>query len=279
MKRNREIKMNQKLYGASPEREWERLQADEFHRLEYEGTVEMIEKHIPEKGLILDAGGGPGRYSLYAAEKGYKTVLLDIAKENLELAKKKAAETKSGKNILSYIHGSIDDLSMFDDSVFDAVLCLGGPLSHVYPEKRRLKALKEFSRVAKKKAPIFVSVMSYYGVILATPMGWPQEVKHKEYYERFIETGDDYRFASQTMPGYCHFFKSDELRKLASRAGLKETDSAGLECMNIDMDTSNKFAKEHPEEWERWKQINDKLRRESFVTDASGHFIKVFKRI
>jgi len=274
MKLNKEEEITKKLYGESPDKEWKRLHLDEFHRLEYDGTIDMLDKYLPKKGLILDAGGGPGRYSIYAAERGNKVVLLDIAEENLKLAKEKASISNSKGNILSYVNGTIADLSMFDNSVFDAVICLGGPLANLHPEKKRLKALEEFSRVAKRNAPIIISVMSYYGVMLATPAGWPKEVGYREYHERFVNTGDDYRFAGS---GYCHFFKSDELRKLADKAELVIIDAAGLECLNVDMETSNKFMKEFPVEWKKWKEINERMKREQFVIDASGHFIMVFR--
>ncbi len=38
---------------------------------------------------ILDAGGGPGRYTIDLAKQGYHMTLLDISDKELELAKRK----------------------------------------------------------------------------------------------------------------------------------------------------------------------------------------------
>jgi 2-polyprenyl-3-methyl-5-hydroxy-6-metoxy-1,4-benzoquinol methylase len=40
--------------------------------------MHFLEKHLPKKGLILDAGGGPGRYTIELARSGYDVVLLDL---------------------------------------------------------------------------------------------------------------------------------------------------------------------------------------------------------
>jgi hypothetical protein len=38
--------------------------------------MHFLEKYLPKKGLVLDAGGGPGRYTIELAKKGYDVVLL-----------------------------------------------------------------------------------------------------------------------------------------------------------------------------------------------------------
>lgn len=45
-------------------REWDRLEGDPYNMLEYVVTMHYLEKHLPSEGLILDAGGGPGRYTI-----------------------------------------------------------------------------------------------------------------------------------------------------------------------------------------------------------------------
>jgi SAM-dependent methyltransferase len=73
------------FYTSSVRKEWRRLIWDAYHRLEFETTLHFLEKYLPAKGLILDAGGGPGRYTLELARRGYQVVLLDMTPANLEL--------------------------------------------------------------------------------------------------------------------------------------------------------------------------------------------------
>ena len=48
-----------------------RLIKDPYHQLELDTTLHFLKKHLPKKGLILDAGGGPGRYTIELAKQGY----------------------------------------------------------------------------------------------------------------------------------------------------------------------------------------------------------------
>ena len=50
--------------------EWRRLRQDAYHQLEFIVTMHFLEKHLPKKGLVLDAGGGPGRYTIELAKRG-----------------------------------------------------------------------------------------------------------------------------------------------------------------------------------------------------------------
>ncbi|NLK44118.1 MAG: methyltransferase domain-containing protein [Tissierellia bacterium] len=70
--------------------EWDRL---ERHKIEFDITKRYMDEYIRGENLsIFDIGGGPGRYSIYLAEKGHKVSLLDLSKRNIQVAKEKSAE-------------------------------------------------------------------------------------------------------------------------------------------------------------------------------------------
>jgi SAM-dependent methyltransferase len=274
---NKESEMVRDLYSHMVDREWERLARDPFHRLEYDTTWCFLEKYLPKSGLVLDAGGGPGRYTVELARRGYDVVLFDLTPANLERAGEEIARVGVGKHVQQLVEGTITDLSQYADNCFDAVLCLGGPLSHTYPASDRSKAVSELVRVARKGACIFVSVMSKYGVLLATPEGWPQAVANpKENFRHLIETGDTYAFVKD---GYCHFFTSAELEQLFTSQAVKVEQKAGLEGFNTDEDTSNNFAAKYPEAWQYWLKLNEEHCTDPFVVDASGHMLIVVRKI
>jgi ubiquinone/menaquinone biosynthesis C-methylase UbiE len=272
---NREIKLTKKNYEKNALREWQRLGQDTFHKLEYDTTIKFLKKYLPKKGFILDAGGGPGRYSIELAKMGHDVVLLDLVPEHLELAKKKIKKEKIQAKIKDTVEGSITDLSEFKDNYFDAVLCLGGPLSHVSPDSERQKAISELIRVAKKGALIFVSVMSKYGVLLAIPKVCPQEVEYKKNSENLVFKGDDYMWRGK---GYCHFFTSSELESLFFQKKVKIIEKVGLEGLNVDPETTNKFAKKYPEAWKNWLAIHDKICTDPMIIDLSGHMMIIVKK-
>ena len=77
------IDLLREYYVKDPLREWKRLVIDPFNRLEFDTTMLFLRKHLPQSGLILDAGGGPGRYTIELAKLGYGVVLLDLIPELL----------------------------------------------------------------------------------------------------------------------------------------------------------------------------------------------------
>jgi ubiquinone/menaquinone biosynthesis C-methylase UbiE len=263
------------LYANCASEEWGRLVADPFHRLEFDETLRFLRKHLPAKGLVLDAGGGPGRYTIELAKKGYQVVLLDLVNENLKIAKRQINRRRLGRKVKGLIEGSVTDLSRFADNSFDAVLCLGGPLSHVHPRAARQRAVAELVRVAKRHAPVFISVMSRYGVMLATPGGWPRELLYKKHYDNLAFNGDDYKFRGNA---YGHFFTSTELKTLVLTKKVKLLELVGLEGLNISPEVTNRFAKEFPQAWRNWLALHRKLCSAPFIVDASGHMLIVVQK-
>ena len=162
-------------YTGHSVKEWDRLAKHAYNRLEFDTTMHFLRKYLPEKGCVLDAGGGPGMYTIELAKLGLDPVLLDLTPEMLRIARHQIKEAKVEDRVKQIIEGSVEDLSMFEDNAFDAILCLGGPLNHLVHEERRVKAVDELIRVAKPDAPIFVSVIGRLAVCMNSIVFlWPE---------------------------------------------------------------------------------------------------------
>lgn len=267
-------------YDKNADNEWNRLVRDTYHKLEWDTTQIFLKKHLPKKGLILDAGAGPGRYTIDLAKKGYDVVLLDFSKGNVELAKAKVKVAKQEKKVKDFIQGTITNLSKFKDNSFDAVICLGGPLSHVKKNERQM-AINELIRVAKKNAPIFVSVMGKYAILLNAIKKWPNEVKDSINFKRLLIDGDDYNWGSIKNSGknisFCHFFTVAELEKLFPKNKVKELEIAGLEGF------ASAQEKEYAELKDKiiqrnWLEAHKKLCTTRTVADISSHMLIIVKK-
>ncbi|MFH0814953.1 MAG: class I SAM-dependent methyltransferase [Candidatus Falkowbacteria bacterium] len=272
---NKETKLTKKIYTEGVKREWRRLTKDPFHRLEFETTLRFLKKYLPKNGFILDAGGGPGRYSIELAKLGHDVILLDLVSANLDFAKKQIKKSKVNEKIKEVVEGTITDLSRFADNSFDAILCLGGALSHVHPEQERQKAISELVRVAKKNAPIFVSVMGKLGTITRFHR-WVHEVKDTEHFRRFYLKGDDYQWHGGKA--YAHFFELNELKSLFdNKADFLE--NVGLEGLATpSQEQINKMAKKEPEAWKNWQDMHYELCTNPMVAEFSLHFMVIVKK-
>ncbi|MBN1263209.1 MAG: methyltransferase domain-containing protein [Candidatus Pacebacteria bacterium] len=263
-------------YQDRAQDEWRRLIKDNFHRLEFKTTLHFLKKYLPKEGLILDAGGGPGRYTIELAKQGYEVVLLDLTPKLLRIAKKKIKKAKVEDKVTDIVEGSIVDLSKFPDNSFEAVLCLGGPLSHVEGEKKRQKAVSELIRVAKKGAPIFVSVMGRLGLLIETPMYWPDEIKPREHFRSLWQAGDDQAWRWEY---YCHFFLPEELKKLFASTGKTEiVDCVGLEGLAHAKRKISQLASGSPQAWRNWQEAHLELCTHPAVFATSNHMMIILKK-
>jgi ubiquinone/menaquinone biosynthesis C-methylase UbiE len=255
--------------------EWRRLTQDPYHRIEFFVTMHFLNKHLPENGLVLDAGGGPGRYTIELAKRGYKVILLDLVPEMLKVAERRIKRAGVKKKVKQIVEGSIEDLSMFDDETFDAVLCLGGPLCHILNRQRREKAVRELVRVAKKDAPIFTSVISRLGLLKTLLIEFPNEIHYAKHH---LEVGD-------YIPGVygkgftaAHWFQPEELRQLFEAQGVKVLEMAGLEGLSSHhRKETNRLYKDR-EKWKIWMEVILKTCTHPAVVGSSEHFILIGKK-
>ena len=261
-------------YTGYVRKEWRRLIRDAYHRLEFDTTLHFVEKHFPKMGLLLDAGGGPGRYTVTLAQQGYNLVLLDMTPANLEFAKRQIKRSGVGKRVKDVVEGSIVDLSRFDDNTFDGVMCLGGPLSHVVDKRQRARAIRELVRVAKPGAPIAVSVMSRLSVLVVELTMFPEEVT-MPHYQKLLNTGD---YLGQYGFTACHFFLPEELRAAFDGIGVEVVEMAGLEGISSHHRRElNRIARDE-QQWSIWRKTHFKTCTHPSVVGVSEHMLLIAKK-
>lgn len=104
-----------KWFIETARHEWRRLRRDPYHQIEFITTMHFLEEYLPKKDLVLDAGGGPGRYAIELARGDYDIVLLDLVPEMLRIVRREIKRARVQMRVKQLLEGSIDDLSMFGD--------------------------------------------------------------------------------------------------------------------------------------------------------------------
>jgi ubiquinone/menaquinone biosynthesis C-methylase UbiE len=265
----------QKYYTSTVKEEWKRLVRDPYHRLEFDTTLHFLSKYLPPSGLVLDAGGGPGRYTVELARQGYEMILLDLTPANLEFAKKQVRKAKVQNQVRKIITGSIVDLSQFAGNTFDAVISTGGPLSHVLDPLERKQAIAEFIRVAKPGAPIFVSVMSRLSLLVIELRLFQNEIE-LPFFSVLRDSGD---YAGGSGFTACHFFLPEELRQDFSAPGLKLLEMAGLEGISShQVKKLNKLFK-NEKRWWIWLETHFQTCTHPSVVGLSEHMLIVTQKL
>ena len=130
------------FYNRTAQDEWERID----NRPEFLLTCRFLDRLTAPGDRVLDVGGGPGRYSIHLAERGCAVTLLDLAEENVRLAKENAEAANVPLEAVSadaLCAGSVlRARGLVPEEGFDATLLMG-PLYHLLEEEEREAAVRE----------------------------------------------------------------------------------------------------------------------------------------
>ncbi|OGH15837.1 MAG: hypothetical protein A3H50_01650 [Candidatus Levybacteria bacterium RIFCSPLOWO2_02_FULL_37_10] len=259
------------FYDTNVIKEWGRLFSDKYHQVEYYVTLHYLDKYLPTTHRILDAGGGPGRYTIYLANKGHRMTLVDISPKELNLAKAKIAEHNVGYNVELVTAANILDLSLFPDNRFTSTIALGGVLSHFVDEQDRKKAVSELSRVTRPDGLIFISVMNRFGEISNTLLNFPGSA---DLTDQFLLDGNHKRPMTGESTG-THFYTPNELVDLTKQTGL--TIESIVSVQNIASPLRNYVNGLTEEQFQQWLKVFIHLSQEPSLLGISSHLLIIAK--
>ncbi len=263
------INLIKEYYTGYVRKEWRRLVKDAYNRLEFDTTRHYLAKYLPAEGLILDAGGGPGRYTIELARRGYQVVLLDLTPANLAFARRQIKKIPQRENVKALIEGSITDLSQFADHTFDAVVCTGGPLSHVVDASQRQQAIAELVRVVKPGAPLFVSVISRLSVLLVELTLAQHEIEMPHFIP-MRDTGDYFGGSGFTA---CHFFLPEELRAAFCEQPVTVLEMVGLEGISTHHRKKLNQVTSDANRWKIWLETHYATCTHPAIVGISEHML------
>ena len=172
-------------YDNAVEREWARIEG----RPEFIITTRFLERYIQPGQRVLDIGGGPGRYSLWLAERGCDVTLVDLSPQNVAFAKAQAQQR--GLTITALAGDARDDVAQGE---FDHVLLMG-PLYHLQAEADRVKAVEAALRRLRVGGALFVSFIQLYAGLIYALTDMPELIlaeREKAWFEAFVTDADDF---------------------------------------------------------------------------------------
>jgi ubiquinone/menaquinone biosynthesis C-methylase UbiE len=178
------------FFDRYAEREWARFEDGRTSRTSLLVHLDHLRRFVRPGDRVLDAGAGPGRFTLELVRIGARVVACDVSPVQLAQNRAKLEEAGLADGVESWIEADILDLGMFADRSFDTVVCYGGPLSYVI--ERAEEAVDELLRVVRPGGLLLVSVMSLLG---ATAGGLPFVMEEArthgpEAVDAVIRTGD-----------------------------------------------------------------------------------------
>lgn len=261
-------------YTENVHNEWRRLVKDAAHRLELETTLHFLDQHLPPSGAILDAGGGPGRYTIELARRGYTMTLLDMTPANLTFARRQIKRVGVQARVSNVVEGTILDLTRFASGSFDAVVCLGGPLSHVLDAADRRRAIDELLRVVRPGGIVALSVMGRLSVLAMELRLFPEEIDLPVH----SQIRDDGSYFGGSGFTACHFFLPEEFVSLFDGKAVSIVVLAGLEGLSSRLNKSYNRVAKHPDRWRRWLETHCATCTHPAVVGMSEHMLIIVRK-
>lgn len=259
----------QTYYDLHTESEWQRL---ERHRTEYAVTERALLEHLPPPpAAVLDCGGGPGRYAIALAEHGYQVTLFDLSAQNLEQARRQAAQ--AGQQLAAYERGDAADLSRFPAGAFDAVLLLG-PLYHLLQASERRQALQQAYRVLKPGGPLFAAFLTRYAVArycAAHEPCWP--LQEPEMWASTLEAGILPPRGEHASAFVAYGAFPGEVAPLLNDTGFELVSLLGVEGL-VSMIEDPVNALDGPA-WELWSDLNYRVAADPSLHGAVEHLLAI----
>ncbi|RED65109.1 class I SAM-dependent methyltransferase [Cohnella lupini] len=225
--------------------EWGRLDREP---IEFIVNSRFIRSNLPEQGLVLDIGAGPGKYAFALARWGYDVTVADFTPALIDQAEKMANELGLSSKFNGFHVADARDLSRFEEEQFDACLMLG-PMYHLQSKEERIQAVNELRRVTRKDGVVFVAFMPRLKH-LATSLMYPEHWKPNDTVRglsEFAETGiidhkDEGRFTG------AYYSRIEDIQPFMADHGFESIKLIASESIVGSMS---------PEQWDYWRQKGD----------------------
>jgi S-adenosylmethionine-dependent methyltransferase len=266
------MKTVERYYDQDPITEWER---SERHPTEFAVTFRALDEYLPPPpARVLDNGGGPGRYSIALAQRGYDVTLLDLSEGNLALARQKAAE--AGAALADVRQADALDLAFIPDERYDAVLLMG-PLYHLLTIRERVQAVMESERVLKPGGLIFAAFITRFAPFRdAAAQRYMEKVAaNPSLYLEVLSTGVYNAGESSFTDAY--FAHPEEVQPLMESNCFDTLALLGVEGVVAGHEAHSRTLQ--GEAWEFWVDLNYRLGHEPSLHGAADHLLYVGRKI
>jgi SAM-dependent methyltransferase len=254
--------------------EWERHERSAAARVSLAIHNDLLAELVRAGDLVLDAGAGPGRFTIELARLGARVHVCDISPGQLELNREEVARAGHEAAVVAREVLDICDLSPLPSGSFDAVICFGGPLS--YARDRAPDALAELARVTRPGGHVLISVMSTLGAMRAfLPLVFEEHRQFgPDHVEHIFMTGVLDR---ETNRGHeMRMFRWAEIADLCAAHGeIVAAAAANYLTAGADPALIEGLSED---EWERLLSWERRLSREPGVLDAGTHILIALRR-
>lgn len=259
-------------YGTA---EWDRFDRSVASRVGLEVHQRFLRRWVQPGNRVLEAGAGPGRFTIELASLGARIVVGDISPRQLELNREHVIAAGYEAAVEAREILDIVDLTQYPPASFDVVTAYGGPLSYVF--ERAGDAITQLLYVVRPGGLVLFSVMSRWGSLHQFLDGVVHEIGDGlgEDLETLVETGDQLGAAARSTviesPHEMHLFTWRELEGLLAQRPCRVRDVSASNFLSIRADSALSDISEAA--WSRLLDWEERACREPGAIDAGTHIL------
>jgi ubiquinone/menaquinone biosynthesis C-methylase UbiE len=278
MSYNPEIPRNR--YDNYGDREWTRLEKDGHGELLYQVHFDILKRYVKPADSVLEIGAGSGRYTKDLAVMCSELTVVDLSSHQIEFNKAKMRKLSLIDRIKAYHVLDVLDMSIFEDSSFDCVVCVGGVINYLLDKEN--DGIQEMLRVLKPNGILIVGAMSFIGASLYYLEGirYEKDQFGMEATKWLMDTGvQDEEHYPVPSKHFIHMMRSTELDALFASFSVRvqERSSAGLYTQAGDAALEN--ARNDPEFWKLIVEKEIEFTKLPGTLDAGMNLIYVVQKL
>lgn len=205
-------------YDRVADDEWTRLTRSRRGELNFLVHMDVLRRHVTADMDVLEIGAGSGIYTKELAHMTRRLVVSDISEVQLALNRDHMRELGVVDRVDEYRVLDLLDLNALEAESFDAVVCVGGPLSYLLDKES--VGVSQILRVVRPGGIVVLGVMSLINTLVLF-MGMVPAETRKSYRS---SSSPRSRFASAMAGGY--------VESAASAASMCRIASPWF-CMNL----------------------------------------------
>ena len=232
-------------YDQLADAEWTRLTSSRRGELNFIVHMDLFREHLSADMDVLEIGAGSGIFTKELIHLVRRLVVADLSEVQIDLNQKHMRDLGIVDRVDRYHVLDMVDLSCFDDSSFDAVICVGGPLSYLLD--RAKSGVKESLRVVKPGGIVVLGAMSLINTLVRFMGGLVPErdAIGIDNLRWILETGIQDREHNPASTHYCHMMTSADLDDLIANEQIEVVEKRATGLLSLaDEDALNGLRKD-----------------------------------
>ena len=210
--------------------EWTRLTRSRRGELNFLVHMDVLRRHITADMDVLEIGAGAGIYTKELVHMARRLVVSDLSEVQLALNRDHMRDLGALDLVDDYRILDLVDVSALEAESFDAVVCVGGPLSYLL-DKESI-GVQQTLRVVRPGGIVVLGVMSLINTLVLF-MGAVRAEKEKigiDNMRWLLETGFQDHEHHPATEHYCHMMTSADVDALLAEEAVEvvEKRAAGV---------------------------------------------------